>query len=156
MTEVHQVLYPPKENDTSIVHRRYDALERLVAWTVRQEEYFLVFRVESFREESRKNGKVVHVPERIECRFSHTDIDPDSAFADAVNYEAFTCGDSSANGLYQWDAIEPDVEVGPHYNAARCFDPTPGRWLTDNPLAFEASDDNLYRYPEGDCHAGNK
>jgi hypothetical protein len=29
---------------------------------------------------------------------------------------------------------------------ARCCDPTPGRWLEDDPVGFAAGDINLYRF----------
>jgi RHS repeat-associated protein len=29
---------------------------------------------------------------------------------------------------------------------ARCYDPTPGRWLNQDPLGFDAGDTNLFRY----------
>ena len=34
------------------------------------------------------------------------------------------------------------------YHHARCFDPTTGRWLNQEPMGFDASQDNLFRYPQ--------
>jgi RHS repeat-associated protein len=31
------------------------------------------------------------------------------------------------------------------------FDPTIGRWTTQDPLGFDAGDDNLYRYDGLNC-----
>ena len=76
MTEIHDFLYPPKEQDTRVSRRRYDTQERLVAWSVRQDDHFLVFRVDAFREVTLENGEKLGVPEMIQCRFSEQDIDP--------------------------------------------------------------------------------
>ncbi len=52
-------------------------------------------------------------------------------------------GDASR---YQWTGREIDVETGLQYNRARYFDPALGRWLSQDPIGFEAGDSNLYRY----------
>jgi RHS repeat-associated protein len=147
MTENHQLLYPPKENDTSVVHRRYDAMERLVAWTARQEDHVLVFRVVSFREESLENGKTVQVPERIECRFAQMEVAPEGAFAGTVADTTLRADDSSMQAVYTWTGRELDVDSDLRYNQTRYFDPTPGRWITDDPLGFEEGTENLHPYP---------
>ena len=36
--------------------------------------------------------------------------------------------------------------TGLQYNRARYYDPTTGRWTTEDPLGFAAGDTNLYRY----------
>ncbi|XZE18382.1 RHS repeat-associated core domain-containing protein [Pirellulaceae bacterium SH449] len=41
----------------------------------------------------------------------------------------------------QWDS---DVEL--QYNRARWYDPQTGRWLSQDPIGFNAGDANLYRY----------
>jgi RHS repeat-associated protein len=33
------------------------------------------------------------------------------------------------------------------YKRARHYDPTPGRWLSEDPVGFDASDEHFYRYP---------
>lgn len=174
MTEMHEVLYPPKESDTRVQHRRYDGKERLIAWSVRQEDYLLLFRVTSFREATLESGKTIDVPESIECRFSETDIDPDFAFTETISYDAFgnqvTSGekDSSMRDRYVWTGREVDLETGlrynraryydptpgaefdveqaSQYNRARCYDPTQGRWITEDALGYDASADDVYPY----------
>ena len=46
---------------------------------------------------------------------------------------------------YDFDAHALDSTVGLHYEPARHYDPTIGRWLSDEAIGFEA-DANLYRY----------
>jgi len=140
MTEIHNVLYPPKDEDTRVSHRRYDAKERLVAWTARQADHFLLFRVHAFREVALENGAKLDVPETIECRFSQVDVEPDSAFTDVTYYDAdgnIVDGsnvDSTVRGEYVWTGREIDVETKLQYSGARFYDPTPGRWLAGDPL----------------------
>jgi RHS repeat-associated protein len=38
------------------------------------------------------------------------------------------------------------VATGLQYNRARWYDPTTGRWISQDPLGFDAGDSNLYRY----------
>jgi uncharacterized protein RhaS with RHS repeats len=39
-----------------------------------------------------------------------------------------------------------DAETAFLYNGTRCYDPTPGRWVSQDPLGFEPDDVSLYRY----------
>src|SRR5262249_47908031 len=39
-----------------------------------------------------------------------------------------------------------DAEINLQYNRARYYDPTTQRWLSQDPLGFDAGDSNLYRY----------
>jgi RHS repeat-associated protein len=39
-----------------------------------------------------------------------------------------------------------DVETGLQYNRARYYDSSTGRWMSQDPLGFDAGDSNLYRY----------
>lgn len=49
-------------------------------------------------------------------------------------------------GRYAWTGREIDTETGLRYNRARYYDPTIGRWLSQDPIGFNAGDSNLYRY----------
>jgi RHS repeat-associated protein len=49
-------------------------------------------------------------------------------------------------GRYKWTGREVDAETGMQYNRARFYDPRTGRWLSQDPLGFDAGDSNLYRY----------
>jgi RHS repeat-associated protein len=46
-----------------------------------------------------------------------------------------TQGNAPVADRYQFTAGEYDA-AGLQYNRARCYDPTPGRWLTLDPMAF--------------------
>ena len=70
---------------------------------------------------------------------------------DSVNYGAFgniLSGETnSANrGMYAWTGRQLDVETGLQYNRARYYDSATGRWISQDPLGFDAGDSNLYRY----------
>lgn len=39
-----------------------------------------------------------------------------------------------------------DAETGKHYNWNRYYDPKIGRYISEDPIGFEAGDQNLYRY----------
>jgi RHS repeat-associated protein len=47
---------------------------------------------------------------------------------------------------YGYTARERDLETQLQYNRARYYDPASGRWITQDPLGFDAGDSNLYRY----------
>jgi RHS repeat-associated protein len=48
--------------------------------------------------------------------------------------------------LFAFTARERDVETGLQYHRARYYDPTPGRWLSEDPIGFSARDPNLAPY----------
>src|SRR5207245_11481218 len=54
--------------------------------------------------------------------------------------------DATYTGRYAWTGRERDAETGLQYNRARYYDPDTGRWLSQDPLGFDAGDSNLYRY----------
>ncbi len=51
---------------------------------------------------------------------------------------------------YGFTGREFDVETGLEYNRARWYDPSTGRWESQDPLGFGAGDSNLYRYVSND------
>ena len=55
-------------------------------------------------------------------------------------------GASEHSGRYAWTGREMDVETDLQYNRARYYDSTTGRWISQDPLGFDAGDSNLYRY----------
>jgi RHS repeat-associated protein len=69
---------------------------------------------------------------------------------DHRNYDSFGNVLSESNPLfgdrYQYTGREFDGATGLQYNRARFYDPTNGRWISQDPLGFEAGDANLYRY----------
>ena len=34
-----------------------------------------------------------------------------------------------------------------HYDRARSFDPSIGRWISDDPLGYESAESNMFSYP---------
>ena len=51
-------------------------------------------------------------------------------------------------GTYRFDGLAIDeADDALQYHAARCYDPSQGRWLNQEPLGFEAGQDNMFRYP---------
>jgi RHS repeat-associated protein len=49
-------------------------------------------------------------------------------------------------GRYRWTGREVDTEINLQYNRARFYDPNTSRWMSQDPLRFNAGDSNLYRY----------
>ncbi len=47
---------------------------------------------------------------------------------------------------FQYEGHDFDPEVGLQYHQDRHFDPTVGRWINEDPVRYEASAANLYRY----------
>ena len=148
MSEIPNVLYPPKEQDTCVSHRRYDGKERLIAWSVRDANHFLVFHVNAFREVTLADCEKLDVPETIQCRFSEQEIEPNTAFADECSVSSDTNSNPELNGPYVWSGRAVDADTQLEYTRARCYDPTVGRWLTGDPLQCDMGDDNRYPFPD--------
>ena len=167
MTEMHDLLYPPKENDNEILNRRYDAKERLIAWIMKHDDVFLVFRVVSFREATLSNGTTIDVPETINCRPAMSCDDVDPSAENVYTYDRFG---NRSDVTYIWTGREADADDGlrynrarysetqqgrmididaeVQYNRARFYDPSVGRWISEDLLGYETSSDNCYPYPK--------
>ena len=70
---------------------------------------------------------------------------------ESVNYDAFgnviSPGSSFAYvGRYTYDSYAYDDATGYYDNNARVYDPATGRWMSQDPMGFDAGDSNLYRY----------
>ena len=70
-----------------------------------------------------------------------------------LNYDAFGNPDpkffvarSFDVGRYGFTGREYDSSTGLQYNRARYYDPSTGRWISQDPLGMAAGDTNLYRY----------
>src|SRR5262249_33228822 len=59
-----------------------------------------------------------------------------------VSYES----SPSDGDRYAYTSREREVEIDLQYNRARYFDWNTGRWISQDPLGFDAGDSNLYRY----------
>ena len=51
-----------------------------------------------------------------------------------------------AGGRFKYTGREWDGEIGLQYNRARYYDPSTGRWISQDPIGFAGGDANLYRY----------
>jgi len=69
---------------------------------------------------------------------------------DSIGYDGFggitSETDSSFRGRYAWTGREINSEIELQYNRARYYDAGTGRWISQDPLGFDAGDSNLYRY----------
>jgi RHS repeat-associated protein len=70
---------------------------------------------------------------------------------DSVAYDAYgnvigTDPHANYRGMYDWTGRQVDLETGLQYNRARWYDSTTGRWISQDPMGFDAGDSNLYRY----------
>jgi RHS repeat-associated protein len=61
------------------------------------------------------------------------------------SYGNVTSDDTSLT-RYLYTSREFDPDTGLQYNRARWYDAAVGRWISQDPLGFEAGDGNLYRY----------
>jgi RHS repeat-associated protein len=72
------------------------------------------------------------------------------AVQDTITYDGYgnvlTETNASFGDRYKFTAREFDSATGLQYNRARFYDPTIGRWTSQDPLGFGAGDANLYRY----------
>ena len=53
---------------------------------------------------------------------------------------------SAYRGRYEFKPHESEVDPALIYNRARYYDPTPGRWLSKEPLGFEPGEGSFYPY----------
>jgi RHS repeat-associated protein len=74
-------------------------------------------------------------------------LNSDGSVNASVAYDAYdNLTTAAAPGLYDWTGREFDVETGLQYNRVRYYDPGTGRWISQDPMGFDAGDSNLYRY----------
>jgi len=69
---------------------------------------------------------------------------------DAITFDAWgnkTSESNPSNGdRYGFTGREWDAAIDLQYSRARYYDPTTGRWMTQDAMGFAAGDSNLYRY----------
>lgn len=77
-------------------------------------------------------------------------IDLTGNSSDAISYDAFgnviNEVDASCRGRYAWTGRETESEIQLQYNRSRYYDPSAGKWVTEDSVGFNAGDSNLYRY----------
>src|SRR5690606_37137449 len=69
---------------------------------------------------------------------------------DTITYDSFGNVVAEANAAggdrFKFTGREWDAEAGLYYYRARFYDPTLGRFISQDPIGFLAGDANLYRY----------
>jgi RHS repeat-associated protein len=77
-------------------------------------------------------------------------LDNSGNIKDAITYDGWgnITGETDCvyRGQYTWTGRQFDAETDLQYNRARWYDPATGRWMSQDPLGFDAGDSNLYRY----------
>jgi RHS repeat-associated protein len=71
------------------------------------------------------------------------------SLAQTYTFDSFgnqTASSGSLTNPFQYTARESDPETGLYYYRARYYDPTAGRFLTEDPLEFGGSGPNFYTY----------
>jgi RHS repeat-associated protein len=98
--------------------------------------WYLLDRLGSVRDMTDSNG----------AQKDHIDYD---GWGNVINETSPTFSDR-----YKWTGREYDAATGLQYNRARFYDPTAGRWISQDPLGFDAGDNNLYRYTKNESVSG--
>ena len=70
----------------------------------------------------------------------------DSLVYDAYGNITYQTPTPSTTPLYAWDGYDHDAATGYYDDKARVYDPASGRWISQDPMGFDAGDSNLYRY----------
>jgi RHS repeat-associated protein len=74
----------------------------------------------------------------------------DTVIVNRISYDAYGGSRAETNAavdhLFGYTGREWDAEADLQYNRARWYDPAVGRWLSEDPIGFEAGDANLSRY----------
>ena len=68
---------------------------------------------------------------------------------DTIQYNTFGVASDPhplLSDRYLYTSREYDKELDLQYNRARYYDANTGRWISQDPLGFDAGDSNLYRY----------
>jgi RHS repeat-associated protein len=77
-------------------------------------------------------------------------VDGSANVLDSITYDSYgniLNETNSSNGdRFKFTGREWDSEIGQYYFRARYLNPTIGRFLSEDPIAFKAGDTNLYRY----------
>jgi hypothetical protein len=122
MSENHQSS-SDRQPEEQLGNRRYDSQERLIAWSIREGDYFVFYQVKSFREILLPSGEKADVPAAFVCALTDREVEP--------SFEPTECG-SSEGQSGGWKFHEDGADIDLQYNRARSFDPTPGRWIEES------------------------
>ena len=81
-------------------------------------------------------------------------VDGDGNVINHIDYDSFGHvlgqANSAAGDRFLFTGREFDAEIGLYYYRARYYDPNLGRFLSQDPLEFDAADTNFYRYVHND------
>jgi RHS repeat-associated protein len=81
-------------------------------------------------------------------------IDNSGAVTDHIDYGSFGNvldeSDPSAGDRFKYAGMQSDAAIGLYYDNARWYDPTSGRFVSQDPSGFSAGDADLYRYVGND------
>jgi RHS repeat-associated protein len=69
----------------------------------------------------------------------------ETAFAETARWGAM---EQPASFLWTWR--EREVDEALMYQRARHYDPSVGRWISNDPLGYDACEEHLYPYVTGD------
>jgi RHS repeat-associated protein len=75
-------------------------------------------------------------------------VDHEGTLVEHYEYDSFgnlVSGDTSLT-RYLFTGREWDADIGLQYSRARWYDPSVGRWISEDPIGFAAGDMNLARY----------
>jgi RHS repeat-associated protein len=77
-------------------------------------------------------------------------VDTSGSVIDHIVYDSFgnivTETNASNGDRFKFAGMQYDAAIGQHFDNARWYGPTYGRFLSQDPAAFHAGDTNLYRY----------
>jgi len=77
-------------------------------------------------------------------------VDASGLLINTITYDSFgnvlLQTDAAAGDRYLFTGREFDAETGLYYYRARYYDPATGRFISQDPIGFDAGDANLYRY----------
>src|SRR5260370_4502283 len=85
--------------------------------------------------------RLAHLPELL-------DEDARTSLGDVLVYDSFgnLTMEADAPTPFSYLPLDQDPCEGMQAAQARCYDPTPGRWIQKDSIGFAAGDANLYRY----------
>ncbi|HXM68678.1 MAG TPA: RHS repeat-associated core domain-containing protein [Candidatus Acidoferrum sp.] len=78
---------------------------------------------------------------------------PAAAIANSYSYDSFgktVTSTSPTTNSIRYAARELDSETGIYNDRARYYDPSSGRFISEDPVGFEAGETNFYRYAAND------
>ena len=77
-------------------------------------------------------------------------VDASGAVLDEISYDSFggilSESNPSQGDRFKFTGREYSPELGIYYYRARWYDPSSGRFISQDPIGFQAGDPNLYRY----------